>query len=146
MYGCAVFEKLFNDYLGDKDVAITLAPAPFGASRNYAGAFRAGFPASYAEYTERNLGLHMLATGKPVVQKLLALFRDVYIRQANDTEHVSIGNDQCAFREVSARFARLTHCCHQSPRMRRPLPSWEPLPSLPIARPNRMHSLQRRTH
>ena len=42
----------------------------------------------------------MLSTGKPRVLKLLALFRDVYIRQANDTEHVSIGNDQCAFREA----------------------------------------------
>eukprot|EP00038_Savillea_parva_P009672 m.185054 g.185054 ORF g.185054 m.185054 type:complete len:491 (+) comp16324_c0_seq1:80-1552(+) len=100
VYGCSTFEKLFDEYLENADVAITLAPAPFGASRNYNGAFRHGFPESYAEYTERNLGLHMLATGRPKVQKLLALFRDVFIRQANDTVHTSIGNDQCAFREA----------------------------------------------
>jgi hypothetical protein len=101
VYGCTDFENMFPTYLNaEADVAITLAPAPFGASRNYKGAFRPGFPKSYEEYTERNLGLHMLSTGKPQVLKLLALFRDVYIRQANDTEHVSIGNDQCAFREA----------------------------------------------
>lgn len=100
VYGCTAYEKLFTEYLGDSDVAITLAPAPFGASRNYEGAFRKGFPTTYAEYTERNLGLHMLATGKPRVQALLSLFRDVFVRQANDTVHTSIGNDQCAFREA----------------------------------------------
>ena len=100
VYGCTKFEDLFDQYLANADVSITLAPAPFGASRNYPGAFRAGFPESYALYTERNLGLHILRTGRPMVIKLLALFRDVYVRQANDTAHVSIGNDQCAFREA----------------------------------------------
>jgi hypothetical protein len=100
VYGCTKFEDLFDEYLANADVSITLAPAPFGASRNYPGAFRAGFPESYALYTERNLGLHILRTGRPMVIKLLALFRDVYVRQANDTAHVSIGNDQCAFREA----------------------------------------------
>lgn len=100
VYGCTVFEDLFTQYLGpEHDVAATLAPAPFGASRNYKGAFRPGFPQKYEEFTERNLGLHLLKTGKKEVLEMLALFRDVYIRQANDTEHVSIGNDQCAFRE-----------------------------------------------
>lgn len=100
VYGCTNFEDLYDQYLGDADVAITLAPAPFGASRNYNGSFRPGFSVEYASYTERNLGLHLLATGKPKVIKLLALFRDIYVRQANDTVHVSIGNDQCAFREA----------------------------------------------
>lgn len=101
VYACSNFQDLFTDYLGrDTDVGITLAPAPFGASRNYPGAFRPGFPKSYEQYTERNLGLHLLATQNPLVIRLLALFRDVYIRQANNTEHVSIGNDQCAFREA----------------------------------------------
>jgi len=99
VYGCTNFEDLWTKYLKEGDVAATLAPAPFGASRNYKGAFRPGFPKSYEEYTERNLGLHMLATGRPQVLKLIATFRDVYVRQVNDTEHVSIGNDQCAFRE-----------------------------------------------
>ena len=30
----------------------------------------------------------------------MALFRDTFIRQANDTEHVTIYHDQCAFREA----------------------------------------------
>lgn len=100
VYGCTNFEDLWTKYLKEGDVAATLAPAPFGASRNYKGAFRPGFPKSYEDYQERNLGLHMLATGRPQVLKLVALFRDVFIRQANDTAHVSIGNDQCAFREA----------------------------------------------
>ena len=101
VYGCTNFADLFSTYLADDvDVAATLAPAPFGASRNYNGAFRAGFPESYAKYTERNLGLHILNTGDKKVVQLLALFRDIFIRQANDTEHTSIGNDQCAFREA----------------------------------------------
>lgn len=100
VYACRSFESLFDEYLGDGDVAITLAPAPFGCSRNYVGAFRPGFPARYANFTERNLGLHVLATGKPEVLRLVTLFRDAYIRQVSDLEHVSIGNDQSAFREA----------------------------------------------
>eukprot|EP00730_Choanoeca_flexa_P008798 TRINITY_DN12537_c0_g3_i1.p1 TRINITY_DN12537_c0_g3~~TRINITY_DN12537_c0_g3_i1.p1 ORF type:complete len:436 (+),score=48.05 TRINITY_DN12537_c0_g3_i1:439-1746(+) len=100
VYACSNFEHLFDDYLSDADIAITLAPAPFGSSRNYNGAFRAGFPPSYANYTERNLGLQVLATGRPHVLRLLALFRDVYIRHVNDTARVSIGNDQASFREA----------------------------------------------
>lgn len=100
VYACTKFEDLFDEYLQEADLAITLAPAPFGSARNYAGAFRPGFSEAYANYTERNLGLQLLATGEPKVQKLLAIFRDAYIRQANNTEHVSIGNDQCAFREA----------------------------------------------
>ena len=101
VYGCTNFQDIFTKYLGDDaDVAATLAPAPFGASRNYDGAFRPGFPKSYAKYTERNLGLHILATGNKRVLQLLALFRDAYVRQVNDTKFVSIGNDQCAFREA----------------------------------------------
>jgi hypothetical protein len=101
VYGCTIFEKIFTEYLGDEyDIAATLAPAPFGASRNYKGAFRPGFPQKYELYTERNLGLHLVRTGRPEVLQLLTLFKDIYIRQANDTEHVSIGNDQCAFREA----------------------------------------------
>ena len=100
VYACTDFTHIFDDYLGAADVCITKAPAPFGSSRNYKGAFRAGFPERYANFTERNLGLQVLKTGKPQVLKLVALFRDVYIRQVNDTERVSIGNDQSAFREA----------------------------------------------
>lgn len=101
VYACSKFESMFDTFLGDSaDIAVTLAPAPFGASRNYPGAFRPGFGEEYAKYTERNCGLQLLATASPKVQQLLALFRDVYVRQANDTTSVSIGNDQCAFREA----------------------------------------------
>ncbi len=100
---CLLFPSNFfflKRYLGDNDVALTLAAAPFGSSRNYDGAFRPGFPVSYAQFVERNLGLQLLATGRPSVQQLVTLFRDAYVRQSNDVEHVSIGNDQSAFREA----------------------------------------------
>jgi hypothetical protein len=100
VYACKSFHGLFDEWLGDGDVAITLAPAPFGCSRNYNGAFRTGFPQRYANFTERNLGLHVLNTGRPEVLRLVTLFRDVFIRQVSDLEHVSIGNDQSAFREA----------------------------------------------
>lgn len=41
VYACTNFEDLFPRYIGkDSEVGITLAPAPFGASRNYNGSFR----------------------------------------------------------------------------------------------------------
>lgn len=100
VYACTNFEQLFDTFLGDNHLAITLAPAPFGSSRNFKGAFREGFPQRYEEFPERNLGLQVLRTGDQHVLQLIALFRDVYIRQVNDTAHVSIGNDQSAFREA----------------------------------------------
>ena len=81
VYACPNFENLFTEYLGENDVAITLASAPFGASRNYDGAFRPGMPESYAQFLERNLGLQLLSTGRPIVQQLVTLFRDAYVRQ-----------------------------------------------------------------
>eukprot|EP00049_Salpingoeca_infusionum_P027885 m.34851 g.34851 ORF g.34851 m.34851 type:complete len:502 (+) comp9820_c0_seq1:96-1601(+) len=100
VYACESFEALFDVYLSEGHVAITKAPAPFGCSRNYKGAFRSGMPDRYQEFTERNLGLQVLKTGDPKVIELVSLFKDVYLRQVNDTEHVSIGNDQSAFREA----------------------------------------------
>jgi hypothetical protein len=102
VHACPNFERLFDEYMDNTgaDVALTLAPAPFGSSRNYNGAFRPGLPEAFANFTERNLGLQLLRTAKPAVVHLLALFRDVYLRQANDTLRVSIGNDQAAFREA----------------------------------------------
>eukprot|EP00051_Salpingoeca_urceolata_P020950 m.321128 g.321128 ORF g.321128 m.321128 type:complete len:457 (-) comp19708_c4_seq1:61-1431(-) len=102
VYACQTFMGVFTEFLEgpNADVAVTLAPAPFGSSRNYDGAFRPGFPESYRQFTERNLGLQVLRTERPMVQRLLALFRDVYVRQANNTAQVSIGNDQSAFREA----------------------------------------------
>lgn len=47
VYACSNFVSLFNEWLEDAEFAITLAPAPFGSTRNYAGAFRAGFPERY---------------------------------------------------------------------------------------------------
>ncbi len=101
VYACSNFVALFDEWLGpDNDVAITLAPAPFGCSRNYNGAFRPRFPESYANFTERNLGMQVLKTGNPEVVRLIALFRDIYVRHVNDIERISIGNDQSSFREA----------------------------------------------
>ena len=100
VYACSNYEALFDYVSGDVDVAMTLAPAPFGCSRNFKGAFRDGFPPEYEEFYERNLGLHIVHTGRASVIQLIALFRDIYIRQVNDTVNVSIGNDQSAWREA----------------------------------------------
>ena len=42
VYACTKFEDIFSLISTDFDIAMTLAPAPYGSSRNYAGAFRKG--------------------------------------------------------------------------------------------------------
>ena len=80
-------------------MAFTIAPAPYASSKGVKQSFRTDFPPEYAEFPERNLGLQVLQTDDPDVIALITLFRDVYVRHANDLS-IDIGNDQASFREA----------------------------------------------
>lgn len=100
VYPCSNFENLFTDYMTiENDVALAVAVNKVD-KWSYAGAFRSGFPQSYANFQERSLGIQLLATGRPHVIQLIALFRDVYIRHINDTQHVETNNAKPALREA----------------------------------------------
>eukprot|EP00042_Codosiga_hollandica_P006986 m.16650 g.16650 ORF g.16650 m.16650 type:complete len:359 (-) comp28546_c0_seq1:104-1180(-) len=100
VHACKNFEQLFDLMEHKIDVVSTIAPSPFSSSTGRRMPLREDLPALYAYFPERNLGMQLLATSRPNVLKLVALFRDAYVRQANTTTDRKLWNDQSGFREA----------------------------------------------
>lgn len=100
VYVCRGFAKQFDDYLNDQHLyAAVVELGIFSSTRGDPKPLRPGMPDEFLRFAERNLGFQLLYTGKPRVIELLALFRDVYVRQMNDPSIYTLG-DQGPFREA----------------------------------------------
>jgi hypothetical protein len=100
VYVCPGFAKQFDDYLDERHFyAAVVELGLFSSTRGDPKPLRPDMPDEFLQFPERNLGFQLLFTGKHQVIELLALFRDVYVRQMNDPSIYTLG-DQGPFREA----------------------------------------------